>query len=744
MARKVHEISFAIAGRLATSFRGAFSSASYQMSRLQEETDELKKELKQLEKEHKDGKISTEQFTRAQEKLTAALDRQKKAYQALLQQQSRRKTHMDNRSDATGKIGDTAVMAAPFAGAVVAATDYEEALRRIQIQSELTAQQQQQAFDIIRRAHLSGLGEGMAATTEAYGIMSQTIRNETAEQQQLILQGALAAERYWGAGVMEINRSMFNLTNNFENLSNSEAMDLIISGFRNGLNYADDFLDTLYEYAPQFDSLGYSARQFYAYLEAAKSAGAWNLDKAADAAKEFNIRAKDGSKTTEDAFKALGLNAKQMALDIANGGQAGIRAWNKTIDALNKVQDPVKRNQIGVALFGTQWEDLTEKVILSMKIMENAGSTIDGATQKVVEASTAARNGAPTWTQLGRQIQDTAAVVGNQFLPVVAPMIDSVADAARWVGNFAQEHPRLTSVIVGTTAALIGARIAWFGLRAAWSTAALIGNGLSSIFVRQAAAQTLAATATGRLTLAQRALNIAMRLNPIGMVITAIGLLVTAGIYLYQNWDKVKQAGQQLWLSMKIVFMNLKLAGLEAFQGLMDAAAPIISILPDSIAGSFDSMRQSISSNIAQAQADIRALQREKDLINMAYSPTNRNSIDAARQEQHAMRFAAHGSHRDGLSNVPFDGYRAILHRGERVLTAEENQQYEQMTSWRNVGGQLSASGSKSIVVHLAYAPQIHGGDPAVIEPVLREDKRTLMDQLRSLTRYERMVSYSG
>ena len=31
-----------------------------------------------------------------------------------------------------------------------------------------------------------------------------------------------------------------------------------------------------------------------------------------------------------------------------------------------------------------------------------------------------------------------------------------------------------------------------------------------------------------------------------------------------------------------------------------------------------------------------------------------------------------HGSHADGLDYVPFDGYIARLHRGERVLTAEE------------------------------------------------------------------------
>ena len=35
-----------------------------------------------------------------------------------------------------------------------------------------------------------------------------------------------------------------------------------------------------------------------------------------------------------------------------------------------------------------------------------------------------------------------------------------------------------------------------------------------------------------------------------------------------------------------------------------------------------------------------------------------------------------HGSHANGLSYVPFDGYVAELHEGERVLTKEENKKY--------------------------------------------------------------------
>lgn len=37
---------------------------------------------------------------------------------------------------------------------------------------------------------------------------------------------------------------------------------------------------------------------------------------------------------------------------------------------------------------------------------------------------------------------------------------------------------------------------------------------------------------------------------------------------------------------------------------------------------------------------------------------------------------SANGSHASGLDYVPFDGYRATLHQGERVLTQEENKRY--------------------------------------------------------------------
>jgi hypothetical protein len=40
-----------------------------------------------------------------------------------------------------------------------------------------------------------------------------------------------------------------------------------------------------------------------------------------------------------------------------------------------------------------------------------------------------------------------------------------------------------------------------------------------------------------------------------------------------------------------------------------------------------------------------------------------------------------HGSHKSGLDFVPFDGYKAELHKGERVLTASENDFYNRLSN---------------------------------------------------------------
>ncbi|MCY1253018.1 hypothetical protein D9M68_123150 [compost metagenome] len=54
--------------------------------------------------------------------------------------------------------------------------------------------------------------------------------------------------------------------------------------------------------------------------------------------------------------------------------------------------------------------------------------------------------------------------------------------------------------------------------------------------------------------------------------------------------------------------------------------------------------------------------------------------------------FRPDGSHAGGLAYVPFDGYLAELHQGERVLTRTENAQYAQSPNWSQYGQGANAA----------------------------------------------------
>ena len=65
-----------------------------------------------------------------------------------------------------------------------------------------------------------------------------------------------------------------------------------------------------------------------------------------------------------------------------------------------------------------------------------------------------------------------------------------------------------------------------------------------------------------------------------------------------------------------------------------------------------------------------------KSSIVNAITRAIRDAIKAAKDEAGMGDGGSDGSHRTGLREVPFDGYRAILHKGERVLTQPEADRY--------------------------------------------------------------------
>lgn len=253
--------------------------------------------------------------------------------------------------------------------------EYNTAINQLSAATGATGDELDALGESVKNIYAQGLGDdfadvadGLAATQQASDLTGEALERATAAGFNL--------RDVFDYDVSESARAASALMKNF-GIDAEEAYGLIAVGAQNGADKNGDLLDTLNEYSPQFAALGLSADQFIGTLVEGADAGLFSIDKVGDAVKEFNIRAKDGSDTSREAFENLGLNADKMFAAFAAGGDTAEAAFFDTVEALNSMDDPLARNAAGVALFGTQFEDLEAGVLPVLASIETAA--YDGA-----------------------------------------------------------------------------------------------------------------------------------------------------------------------------------------------------------------------------------------------------------------------------------------------------------------------------------------------------------------------------
>ena len=253
--------------------------------------------------------------------------------------------------------------------------EYNTAINQLSAATGATGDELDALGESVKNIYAQGLGDdfadvadGLAATQQASDLTGEALERATAAGFNL--------RDVFDYDVSESARAASALMKNF-GIDAEEAYGLIAVGAQNGADKNGDLLDTLNEYSPQFAALGLSADQFIGTLVEGADAGLFSIDKVGDAVKEFNIRAKDGSDTSREAFESLGLNADKMFAAFAAGGDTAEAAFFDTVEALNSMDDPLARNATGVALFGTQFEDLEAGVLPVLASIETAA--YDGA-----------------------------------------------------------------------------------------------------------------------------------------------------------------------------------------------------------------------------------------------------------------------------------------------------------------------------------------------------------------------------
>ena len=175
---------------------------------------------------------------------------------------------------------------------------------------------------------------------------------------QNVTEDALALRDTFGFEVNESVRAAKMLMDQF-GISSSEAYNLIAQGAQQGLDKNGDLLDSINEYSVHFKQNGLDAEEMFNVFKAGADSGAFSIDKIGDAIKEMGIRMKDGS--ADEALKSMNLNARELEAAFAEGGDKGTKAFLQIADGLANIKDPLEQNKVGVALFGTMWEDLRSR-----------------------------------------------------------------------------------------------------------------------------------------------------------------------------------------------------------------------------------------------------------------------------------------------------------------------------------------------------------------------------------------------
>ncbi|WP_052087644.1 phage tail tape measure protein [Paenibacillus wynnii] len=270
-----------------------------------------------------------------------------------------------------GGVGVAAVAGLALAGHAVFSfsEDYKVAMNQISASTGASEKEMEGFSDIAENLYNSNMGENFYDIAESLSVVRQVTKQSGQALQDATMNGMVYADVF-GEEIAESTKAADTMMKNF-GITSTEAYNLLAQGAQKGLNKSGELLDTANEYSGYFSKLGFSADGMFDTFAAGLDAGAFNLDKVGDGIKEFGIRTKDGSKSSLEAYKTIGLNGAKMTAEFATGGKTAQQAFLKTAKSISSIKDPVVQNAVAVQLFGTQAEDLESRVINAYSNVES-------------------------------------------------------------------------------------------------------------------------------------------------------------------------------------------------------------------------------------------------------------------------------------------------------------------------------------------------------------------------------------
>ncbi|WP_339167092.1 phage tail tape measure protein [Brevibacillus sp. FSL L8-0520] len=434
-----------------------------------------------------------------------------------------------------------AVVTAGLSAAAVSAYDMDHSLDLLQARVGATDAEMVSMSKSVEQLFTSGLVETPQEAAESFGRFRDLLKG-TDDDIRKVAEGAVSLEKI-SLGDLDQD-SIAKALDMMQNQWGTDAvkgLDMIAKTYDVANDRADDLLDTIWEYSPQFKEAGISAEKMMGMFVAGADK-AFNFDKLGDAFKEsFGIRLNKA--LDENALGALeGIFGKdklfKMLDQIKAGGKEAEQAIIAITTGIASIKDQGLQDDVLSKVFGTQYEDVGRDALMAML---NAGPLEDFAGKSEVIADQVASD----WLAMANEMQLAFKPVGDAVLDIAKPIVKLLADITKGIGDFSKEHPLITKIAVGflmvvAALALLAAPLVflagiWMPVQTGFAamSAAMGGFGIASLSA----------------------------LWPILLVIAAVIALIAAGWWLYENWDMVSAYLVAAWEWVKN-------AGIAAWEGI--------------------------------------------------------------------------------------------------------------------------------------------------------------------------------
>lgn len=344
--------------------------------------------------------------------------------------------------------------------------------------------------------------------------------------------------------------------------------------------------------------------------------GVYNLDYVNDVMKEFQIRATDGSKSTLEAVAALSPET-QKVWDAFSEGKATVADMSQAAVAdLAKIDDKVKQNELGVALFGTKWEDLGGGVVLSMLAAGESLEDFEGAMAKINEVR---------FDTVGAAIKGIGRILlVDLVMPIGEAVLPYLNDLATFLRDNLPEAIEKTKSIFQTVAPILLGLVAAF---ATYRTILFATMAAQAVYNAVLAASTLLYTAhrgamiayalagggvrgmLAALAAAQTVLNVTMLANPIVAVTAALVGLGVAFYAAYKMSDSFREAVNNAFSSVvNFVSSAADYVASQApriWSSLLAGAGSIGSIISSAVSGVGSLIASAIGGELAGKAGEV-------------------------------------------------------------------------------------------------------------------------------------------